>query len=121
MMGKVNVQEKFEMFQDHWHPRIVGDLNDNFIKLAKLKGEFVWHHHENEDEMFLIVKGELLIQFKDRDDVLIKEGEFYIVPKGVEHRPVAIEEVHVMLIEPKSTMHTGNVRDEKTKDTLERI
>ncbi len=100
-------------FDEHWSPKIVGSLNDSYVKLAKLKGEFVWHHHETEDELFFVVKGKLLIKFRD-EDVWLGEGEFIIVPKGVEHKPVATEEVHVMLIEPKTTVNTGNVEDERT-------
>ncbi len=112
-MEKVNIAEKFTLFSDHWHPRIVGELNDMHIKFAKLKGEFVWHHHEHEDELFLVVKGSLLMKLRDRD-VRIEEGEFFIVPKGVEHLPVAEEEVHLILIEPKTTLNTGNVTNERT-------
>jgi mannose-6-phosphate isomerase-like protein (cupin superfamily) len=120
-MEKVNIREKLALFNDYWNPRIAGELNDSYIKLTKLHGEFVWHHHENEDELFLVVQGELTIQFKDREDVLLQEGEFMIIPKGIEHRPVAKEEVHVVLIEPKSTLNTGNVKDERTKETLQSI
>jgi mannose-6-phosphate isomerase-like protein (cupin superfamily) len=119
-MEKVNLAQKFSLFQDYWSPKIVGDLNDTHVKLVKVKGEFVWHHHEVEDELFLVVKGKLLIQFRDRD-VWINEGEFLIVPHGVEHRPVAEEEVHLMLIEPKGTLNTGNVESDKTVAEPERI
>ncbi len=112
-MQKINVAEKFTRFDEHWSPKIVGSLNDSYVKLAKLKGEFVWHHHETEDEFFFVVKGKLLIKFRD-EDVWLDEGDFIIVPKGVEHKPVATEEVHVMLIEPKTTVNTGNVEDERT-------
>lgn len=112
-MEKVNITEKFSLFQDYWSPRIVGELNDAYVKLVKLKGEFVWHHHEAEDEMFLVLKGTLLIKFRDRD-VWLNEGEFLIIPKGVEHMPVAEDEVHVILLEPKTTVNTGNVQNEKT-------
>ncbi|TLS37156.1 cupin domain-containing protein [Pseudalkalibacillus caeni] len=120
-MEKVNVKEKFSLFNDHWNPRIAGEVNDSHIKLAKLKGEFDWHHHEQEDEMFYVVKGELLLKFKDSEDVLLKEGEFLIVPKGVEHKPVAEEEAHVILIEPKTTLNTGNIKNERTRENLERL
>jgi mannose-6-phosphate isomerase-like protein (cupin superfamily) len=110
---KVNLTQKFSLFQDHWSPRIAGELNDAYVKLVKLKGEFVWHHNEAEDEMFLVLKGTLLIKFRDRD-VWLNEGEFLIIPKGVEHMPVAEDEVHVMLLEPKTTVNTGNVQNEKT-------
>lgn len=112
-MEKVNIAEKFSLFHEHWQPRIVGELNDTHVKLAKLKGEFVWHHHDNEDELFLVIKGRLLMKLRDRD-VMIEEGEFFIVPKGVEHLPVAEEEVHLILIEPKTTLNTGNITSERT-------
>jgi mannose-6-phosphate isomerase-like protein (cupin superfamily) len=112
-MEKVNIAQKFDLFQERWSPRIVGELNDSYVKLAKLKGEFVWHHHQAEDEMFLVVKGKLLIKFRDRD-IWLQKGEFVIIPKGVEHLPVAEEEVQVMLLEPKSTVNTGNVQSART-------
>ena len=112
-MEKVDIAQKFNLFQEHWSPKIVGELNDSYVKLAKIKGEFVWHHHENEDELFLVVKGRLLIKFRERD-VWLNEGEFLIIPKGVEHLPMAKEEVHIMLLEPKSTVNTGNVQNERT-------
>jgi mannose-6-phosphate isomerase-like protein (cupin superfamily) len=113
MTETVNIADKFEQIDGYWQPRIAGELNDSYIKLAKLKGEFVWHHHENEDEMFLVVKGRLCIKLRDRD-LWIEEGEFAIIPRGVEHKPVAEEEVHVMLLEPKTTVNTGNVQNERT-------
>lgn len=112
-MNHINIAHKLSLFQELWSPKIVGELNDSYVKLAKLKGEFVWHHHENEDELFLVVKGKLLIKLRDRD-LWIGEGEFAIIPKGIEHCPVAEEEVHVMLLEPKSTLNTGNVENERT-------
>ena len=112
-MNTVNIAHKFSLFQEYWSPRIVGELNDSYVKLVKLKGEFVWHHHENEDELFLVVKGRLLIKLRDRD-LWIGEGEFAIVPRGVEHCPVAEDEVHVLLLEPKSTVNTGDVQNERT-------
>ncbi len=112
-MNVVNIATKFDLFQAYWSPRIAGELNDSYIKLAKLKGEFVWHHHENEDELFLVVKGKLLIKLRD-GDLWLEEGEFAVIPKGVEHCPVAEEEVHVMLLEPKSTLNTGNIQNERT-------
>jgi mannose-6-phosphate isomerase-like protein (cupin superfamily) len=115
MMDVVNVEKKFDLIQEYWSPRIVGELNDSYIKLAKLRGTFVWHHHENEDELFLVVKGKLLIKLRDKD-LWIEAGEFAVIPKGVEHCPIAEEEVHVMLIEPKSTRNTGNVHNERTYD-----
>src|SRR5216117_3078216 len=119
-MEKVNLNQKFSQFQDYWQPKIAGELNDNYIKLVKLKGEFVWHHHEAEDELFLVVKGSLLIRLRDRD-VRVEEGEFVIIPRGVEHLPVAEEEVQVLLLEPKSTLNTGNVANERTVAELDRI
>lgn len=112
-MEKVNLAQKLALFNDHWHPRIVGELNDAHVKLVKVQGEFVWHHHDHEDELFLVLNGRLHMQFRDRD-VWLEAGEFIIVPRGVEHRPVAPEEVHLLLLEPKSTLNTGNVMDEKT-------
>jgi mannose-6-phosphate isomerase-like protein (cupin superfamily) len=112
-MQVINIAQKFSLFNEQWSPRIAGELNDSHVKLAKLLGEFVWHQHENEDEMFLIVKGRLLIKLRDRD-LWLNEGEFVIIPKGVEHCPVAEEEVQVMLLEPKSTLNTGDVQNERT-------
>jgi len=119
-MQKVSLAEKLARVHDYWSPKIVGELNDSYVKVAKLKGEFIWHHHENEDELFLVVKGTLRMRFRDRD-VLVREGEFIVVPRGVEHLPVAEEEVHLVLFEPKSTLNTGNVRNERTVADLERI
>ena len=117
---RVSLVEKLNSFQDYWSPKIVGEVNESFVKLVKLKGEFVWHHHEAEDELFLVVKGSLLIRLRDRD-VRVEEGEFVIIPCGVEHLPVADEEVHVLLLEPKSTLNTGNVANERTVADLDRI
>ena len=123
-MQVVNVAEKFTRFSDHFSPKIVGELNDSYVKLVKLKGEFVWHYHEAEDELFLVVKGTLRMGIcedgREREEV-VRQGEFIIVPRGVEHRPAADEEVHLMLLEPKTTLNTGNVRNERTRDELERI
>jgi mannose-6-phosphate isomerase-like protein (cupin superfamily) len=119
-MKTVNLNEKFRNFSDHWSPKIIGEVNDCHVKAVKLKGEFIWHHHESEDELFLVVKGTLKMKFRDREAV-IKEGEFIVVPRGVEHCPVADEEVHIVLIEPKSTLNTGNVTNERTVAQLERI
>jgi mannose-6-phosphate isomerase-like protein (cupin superfamily) len=116
---KVNIKEKFALFDEHWSPKIVGELNGQHVKLVKLHGEFVWHHHEQEDELFLVLSGRLRMDFRDRR-VWVEQGEFIIVPRGVEHRPVAEEEVHVMLFEPATTLNTGNVRNELTA-TEERI
>jgi mannose-6-phosphate isomerase-like protein (cupin superfamily) len=113
---RVNVAQKFDQFQDYWHPRIAGALNDTYVKLVKLKGEFVWHHHDAEDELFLVVKGTLVIKLRDHD-VRLEPREFVIIPRGVEHCPIAEEEVHVLLIEPKTTLNTGNVRNERTIDS----
>ena len=119
-MEKVNLKEKFGLFHDYWSPKIVGELNGQAIKLVKLQGEFVWHKHDQEDELFLVVKGHLRIRLRDRD-INLNEGEFFIIPSGVEHQPVAEQEVHVLLFEPGSTLNTGNVRNERTVDQLERI
>lgn len=112
-MRVINLAHKFTLFQEHWRPKVVGELNDMHIKLVKLKGEFVWHHHEQEDELFLVIHGTLVIKLRERD-LVINAGEFAIIPKGVEHCPVAADEVQVMLIEPKSTLNTGNVQNERT-------
>ena len=119
-MEKVNLAEKFGLFDDYWSPKVVGELNDQYVKLAKLKGEFVWHHHEAEDEMFLVLRGRLQMMFRVKD-VVLEEAEFFIVPRGVEHCPVAGRDVHILLFEPKSTLHTGNVRGDRTVDVLETI
>ena len=119
-MDKVNLREKFSSFSGHWQPKIVGELNGQHVKLVKFLGPFDWHHHDNEDELFLVVKGRFRMEFRDRH-TWVEEGEFLIVPRGVEHRPVADEEVHVLLFEPASTLNTGNVQNERTLATLERI
>ncbi len=119
-MEKVNIAEKLSRFSDHWNPRIIGELNGQQVKAAKLKGEFFFHQHEQEDEMFLIVKGTLKMEFRDRTEIL-KPGEFIIVPRGVEHKPVADEEVELLLFEPASTLNTGNIENERTKKQLEKI
>lgn len=112
-MDVVNIAQKFSLFQEYWSPRIAAELNDSYIKLARLKGEFVWHHHENEDELFLVVKGRLRIKLRT-GDLWLDEGEFVVIPKGVEHCPVAEEEAQVLLLEPKSTVNTGNIENERT-------
>jgi mannose-6-phosphate isomerase-like protein (cupin superfamily) len=117
---KVNLREKFGMFADRWNPKIVGEVNDSHVKLVKLQGEFVWHRHEREDELFLVVKGRITIRFRD-GDVVLEENEFLIVPKGVEHMPVSEEEAWVLLFEPKTTLNTGDVENERTVANLERI
>jgi len=109
----IRLEDKFNLFDECWSPKIVGELNDSYLKLAKLKGEFVWHYHENEDELFIVVKGNLRIKLRDRD-LHIDEGELVIIPRGVEHCPVAEEEVQVILLEPKTTLNTGNVENERT-------
>jgi mannose-6-phosphate isomerase-like protein (cupin superfamily) len=119
-MTKVNLKEKLALFSEHWSPRIVGELNGQHVKLAKLEGEFVWHHHEHEDELFFVVKGSLTMRLRE-GDIVLNEGEFLIVPRGVEHQPVAEEEVHILLFEPASTLNTGNVRNELTVEHLDRV
>ncbi len=112
-MDVINIAQKFSLIQDYWQPRIAGELNDSFIKFARLKGEFIWHKHELEDELFLVIQGNLRILLRDRE-LSIAEGEFIIIPHGVEHKPVADEEVHVILLEPKTTVNTGEVLSERT-------
>jgi mannose-6-phosphate isomerase-like protein (cupin superfamily) len=119
-MDKVNLAEKFSLFNDYCNPRIIGELNGQHVKAVKLKGEFVWHSHEHEDELFLVVKGCFDMQLRDKT-VTINEGEFFIVPRTVEHRPVATEEVHILLFEPASTLNTGYVQNELTRTLLEKI
>jgi mannose-6-phosphate isomerase-like protein (cupin superfamily) len=119
-MEKVNIEEKLSQFHDHWNPKIVGDLNGQHVKLVKFQGEFVWHHHDNEDELFLVVKGRFRMDFRDRQ-VWLETGEFLIVPRGAEHRPVANEEAHVLLFESASTLNTGNVSDALTVREPSRI
>jgi mannose-6-phosphate isomerase-like protein (cupin superfamily) len=118
-IDKVNLAEKLGRFADTWSPKIVGEINDAYVKLVKLKGEFIWHHHDHEDEMFLVVKGRLLMRLRDRD-IHLGEGEFVIIPRGVEHLPVADDECHVLLLEPKTTLNTGQVTNERTVAELER-
>ena len=119
-MDKVNLAEKLGLFTDYWNPRIVGELNGQQVKLVKFVGPFVWHHHEHEDELFLVVKGRFRMEFRDRD-VWLEEGDMLVVPRGVEHRPVADEEAHVLLFEPATTLNTGNVRNERTVVELDRL
>jgi len=111
MNKKVNLEEKFNLFTELWSPKIVGELNGQYIKLAKMQGEFMWHSHEHEDELFYVTSGTLTIQLRDKN-IEIKQGEFYIVPKGVEHKPMALEETHVLILEPKSTEQTGGIENE---------
>jgi mannose-6-phosphate isomerase-like protein (cupin superfamily) len=119
-METINLKEKLSRVKEFWSPKIVGELNDSYVKVVKLQGEFVWHHHDREDEMFLVVTGKLRMRFRDREEI-ISPGEFIIVPRGVEHLPVADEEVHIVLFEPKTTLNTGNIRSERTHAELERI
>jgi mannose-6-phosphate isomerase-like protein (cupin superfamily) len=118
MIQKINLAEKLSRFSDHWHPRIVAELNGQQVKVAKLLGPFEWHHHEHEDELFLVVHGQLRIELRD-GTVDLGPGECAVVPRGVEHRPVADEEVHLVLFEPDTTLHTGNIRTERTRDVLD--
>jgi mannose-6-phosphate isomerase-like protein (cupin superfamily) len=119
-MHPVNLADKFGKIQDYWNPRMIGELNDFAVKIVKLKGEFVWHHHDIEDELFLVVKGTLRMRFRDHE-AIVREGEFIIVPHGVEHQPVADDELHLLLLEPKTTLNTGNIINERTVRQLEQI
>jgi len=119
-MEKVNIAQKLSLFSDHWNPRIAGELNGQHVKLVKFQGEFVWHKHDNEDEMFLVLEGQFNMEFRDKT-VTLNQGEFLIVPRGVEHRPVAETEVSVMLFEPATTLNTGDTRNELTRDELMQI
>jgi mannose-6-phosphate isomerase-like protein (cupin superfamily) len=130
-MKKINLLQKLSLINDHWNPRVIGELNGQYLKLVKFKGPFTWHHHETEDEMFLVVKGRFRMEFREAEDgspaqngpseIWVEEGEFCIVPRGVEHRPVADEEAHVLLFEPAATLNTGNVENELTRQKLERL
>ena len=117
-MNKINIEQKLSLFNDHWNPRIIGELNHQHVKLAKLKGEFIWHKHDNEDEMFLVLKGTLKIAFRDRIET-INENEMIIVPRGIEHKPIAEKEVSIMLFEPASTINTGELENKFTRKKLE--
>lgn len=119
-MKKVNINEKLNLFDEYWSPKIVGELNGQYIKLVKVKGEFVWHDHKNEDELFLVIKGKLIIKLRDKI-IELNEGEFFIVPKATEHKPFAEEEVHLLLFEPKDIEHTGKIKHELTKEKPEWI
>ena len=120
-MDAINLAEKFSRFSDHWKPKIVAELNDSYVKLVKLSGEFVWHHHDHEDELFFVAQGTMNMQFRDQN-VLVHPGEFIVVPRGVEHCPKAeTPECHVVLLEPKTTLNTGNIQNERTVPVLERI
>jgi mannose-6-phosphate isomerase-like protein (cupin superfamily) len=119
-MEKVVIAEKLSKISDYWNPHIVGELNGQHVKAVKLQGEFVWHHHDEEDELFMVIKGQLIMEFREKA-VYVNPGEFIIVPRKVEHRPVAREEVHILLFEPASTLNTGNIENERTRTNLERI
>jgi len=120
MIEKVNLSEKFGLIREHWSPKIAGEVNEAFVKLVKFRGEFVWHRHEAEDELFLVVKGAITILLRD-GEVRLGEGEFVVIPRGVEHKPVAAEEAHVLLFEPRTVLNTGDAVDERTRHVLERI
>ena len=120
MLEKVDLKEKLSLFDEHWSPKIVAELNDAYVKVVKFQDEFVWHHHDDEDELFLVVSGRMRMELLD-GDVVLEPGELIVVPKGVQHRPVAEVETHVVLIEPKTTLNTGNVRNDRTLDELDRI
>jgi mannose-6-phosphate isomerase-like protein (cupin superfamily) len=123
-MDKVNLAQKFSLFTDQYSPKIVGEVNDAYVKLVKLQGEFMWHHHDDEDELFFVVKGELRMNVRENGaehEIIIRPGEFIVIPPGVEHCPSADEETHVMLLEPKTTLNTGNVQNERTVSELQRI
>jgi len=119
-MDIIKLKEKLKLIQDYWNPKIVGELNGQHIKLAKIKGEFIWHKHDNEDEFFMVLEGELILLFRDKK-VVLKKNDCYIVPKGIEHKPIAEEEVSIMLFEPISTINTGETENERTVKDLERI
>ena len=119
-MKPINISEKFKLFNEHWTPKKIGELNGQQLLLAKIKGEFIWHAHENEDELFFIIKGSLILEFRDRT-VTLNKGELFIIPRGVEHKPIAKEEVHVLLFEPLAIKHTGNVMSDLTVETFENI
>jgi len=119
-MEKVNIQEKLATFSDHWNPRIVGELNGQQVKAVKIKGEFMWHHHDHEDELFLVIRGKLKMEFREKT-VEVNPGEFIIVPRGIEHKPVAEEEVEMLLFEPATTLNTGNIENDRTRKVLEKI
>ncbi len=123
-MDKVNLAQKLSLFTDHYSPKIVGEVNDAYVKLVKLQGEFMWHHHDHEDELFFVVKGALCMKMRENGverEIIIHPGEFIIIPRGVEHFPSADEETHVMLLEPKTTLNTGNLDSERTVRQLQRI
>jgi mannose-6-phosphate isomerase-like protein (cupin superfamily) len=117
---KVNITEKLSLFSDYWNPRIVGELNHQHVKLVKLNGEFIWHKHDDEDEMFLVINGNFRMELRDKT-IYMQPGEFIIIPKGIEHKPISEGESHIMLFEPASTLNTGNVTSERTKEVLQKI
>ncbi len=119
-MSKINIAEKFKLFDDHWSPRVVAELNGQEVKLVKLKGEFCWHRHENEDELFLVIKGSFKMEYRDRTERL-DEGEMVVVSRGIDHRPVAEEEAHILLFEPATTLNTGNIRNELTVENVAKV
>lgn len=119
-LDKININQKLSLFDEYWSPKIVGELNGQYVKLAKFKGEFIWHKHDNEDEMFYVIKGKFIIELRDQV-IGLNEGEFFIVPKGIEHRPYAEQEVSVLLFEPKTTLNTGNQKNELTRENLQKI
>ena len=119
-MEKVNLAEKFSLFDEYWSPRIVGELNDSYVKLAKFKGEFMWHKHDAEDELFLVIKGHLLIKLRDRE-IHLDAGEFMIIPRGIEHLPIGDDEAHILLLEPKTTLNTGDIINVRTVKDLPRV
>ena len=121
MIEKINLEDKFASFSEQWRPKVIGEVNDAAVKLAKLEGTFEWHRHAQEDELFLVVKGQLVIKLRDQDDIVLNEGECVIIPRGVEHLPVAVKEAHVLFFEPKTTLNTGNVESERTVRELERL
>ncbi len=123
-MDKVNLAHKFSLFSKHYSPKIVGELNDSYVKLVKFQGEFVWHHHEHEDELFFVIQGEMRMKLRENGserEIVVRPGEFIIIPRGVEHMPSAAEETQVMLLEPKTTLNTGNIENERTVAELQRI
>ena len=123
-MDKVNLAQKFSLFSEQYSPKIVGELNDSYVKLVKFQGDFMWHHHDDEDELFLVIKGEMRMKVREdgaEREIMVRPGEFIIIPRGVEHLPSAAEETQVMLLEPKSTLNTGNVQNERTVAELQRI
>ncbi len=121
MIQKINLADKFASFSDRWSPKIIGEVNDAAVKLAKLEGAFEWHHHDLEDELFLVVKGRLTIKLRDQDDLVLNEGECAVIPRGTQHLPVADDEAHVLLFEPNTTLNTGNLENERTVRELERL